>query len=58
MSGYEKDLQIPGPIGGAGSPAHTPPGQKEESIPAVIGGATPSMGMPTERPLVLPPVIG
>ncbi len=57
MSGYEKDLTMPPVFGGSGSPAHTPPGQQDLELPPVFNGSVPGMGMPTEKPLVLPPVL-
>lgn len=58
MAGEYKDLQMPPVLGGPGSPALTPPGQKTLELPPVIGGDATSMGMPMEKALTLPPTVG
>lgn len=57
---YQRDLQMPPVIGGAGAPYSSPPDQKDLTLPPVegTGGSGAGVGSPPEmRPLELPPTV-
>lgn len=57
MADYQRDLQMPPVIGGAGAPYQSPPEQKPLTLPPVIGGTGSDGAPPTQRDLELPPVV-